>query len=198
MLIAGLVYFFASTAPARAGIEGSPHDLSSDGSGICVFCHTPMSASSDTSMPLWNRQASSKTISMYNSATLDMTIEATPGDVSLMCLSCHDGSMAYDSLINNPGIKNNGMMTGTAAVGADGLANDHPISIAYDPSKDPDFAPVSNGKVGGLPLFVKNGEKGHATQVECSTCHDVHDPANGNFLRMSNAGSRLCLTCHIK
>ena len=143
---------------------------------------------------------------MYSSDTLDMTIEATPGDVSQMCLSCHDGSMAYDSLINNPGVsnprannpgvKNRTIMTGPSAIGADGLANDHPISIEYDPSKDPNFAPATNGRVGGLPLFVKNGQSGPATQVECSTCHDVHDPGNGSFLRMSNAGSNLCLTCH--
>lgn len=127
-----------------------------------------------------------------------MTIESTPGDVSLMCLSCHDGSMAYDSLLNNPGVSNKGVMTGRVAIGADGLANDHPISIEYDPSKDSDFAPVTNGRVGGLPLFVKSGDTGPATQVECSTCHDAHDPGNGNYLRMSNASSNLCLTCHIK
>lgn len=198
MLLVALFISVLGTAQARAGVEGSSHDLSLNGEGICIYCHTPMSASSDTSSPLWNRESSGKTISMYTSATLDMTIEATPGDVSLVCLSCHDGSMAYDSLINNPGIVNKTVMTGRMAIGADGLANDHPISIEYDPSKDPDFAPVTNGHVGGLPLFVKSGARGEATQVECSTCHDVHDPSMGNFLRMSNARSQLCLTCHLK
>lgn len=198
MLLAAVVASLVGISIANAGVEGSSHDLSLDGEGICIYCHTPMSASSDTSMPLWNREPSSKTMTMYSSATLDMSIESTPGDVSLMCLSCHDGSMAYDSLINNPGIDNNTSMTGSAAVGADGLANDHPISIEYDVSKDPDFAPVTNGHVGVLPLFVKTGGYGEATQVECSTCHDVHDPGQGNFLRMSNARSALCLTCHQK
>lgn len=197
ILLAWLFFGIAGIADVHANsIAGSPHDLSMNGEGICVYCHTPMSASLDGSAPLWNRKTSSKTLSMYSSSTLDMTIESAPGGVSLMCLSCHDGSMAYDSLINNPGVANNGVMTGTSAIGADGLANDHPISIEYDPSKDPNFAPVTNGRVGGLPLFVKDGQSGPATQVECSTCHDVHDPGNGNFLRMSNAGSSLCLTCH--
>jgi predicted CXXCH cytochrome family protein len=33
-------------------------------------------------------------------------------------------------------------------------------------------------------------------QVECSSCHNVHDNAYGNFLAMSNDGSALCLACH--
>ena len=198
-MLAWLFFGVIGIAEGHASsIIGSSHDLSTDGEEVCIYCHTPMSASSDTSGPLWNRKVSGKAISMYSSATLDMTIETTPGEVSLLCLSCHDGSMAYDSLINNPGVKNSGVMSGSKAVGADGLANDHPISIEYDPSKDPDFAPVTNGTVGGLPLFVKSGGKGPATQVECSTCHDVHDPGFGNYLRMPNTRSRLCLTCHVK
>jgi predicted CXXCH cytochrome family protein len=34
--------------------------------------------------------------------------------------------------------------------------------------------------------------------VECASCHDPHTNANGTFLRMSNAGSAVCLACHIK
>ena len=35
-------------------------------------------------------------------------------------------------------------------------------------------------------------------KVECSSCHLVHDPSIPPFLRKSNAGSQLCLTCHVK
>ncbi|MBI3593131.1 MAG: hypothetical protein HY099_06610 [Nitrospirae bacterium] len=35
-------------------------------------------------------------------------------------------------------------------------------------------------------------------RVECPSCHDPHDPSRNTFLRKSNAGSALCLTCHIK
>ncbi|MHB1590181.1 MAG: cytochrome c3 family protein [Sulfuricella sp.] len=34
--------------------------------------------------------------------------------------------------------------------------------------------------------------------VECASCHDPHSSVNPTFLRMSNAGSQLCLACHIK
>lgn len=32
--------------------------------------------------------------------------------------------------------------------------------------------------------------------IECSSCHSVHDDTNGHFLRVSNVGSALCLSCH--
>lgn len=34
--------------------------------------------------------------------------------------------------------------------------------------------------------------------VECASCHDPHSSANDTFLRISNAGSAVCLACHTK
>jgi predicted CXXCH cytochrome family protein len=34
--------------------------------------------------------------------------------------------------------------------------------------------------------------------VECASCHDPHTAANPTFLRISNAGSAVCLACHTK
>ena len=34
--------------------------------------------------------------------------------------------------------------------------------------------------------------------VECASCHDPHNAANGTFLRKTNAGSAVCLACHNK
>ena len=34
--------------------------------------------------------------------------------------------------------------------------------------------------------------------VECASCHNPHTAENATFLRVSNTGSRLCLTCHAK
>lgn len=59
-----------------------------------------------------------------------------------------------------------------------------------------------------LPLYVRQeegegsglGGKGEVEEVpyvECSSCHDPHG-TNKLFLRVSNEGSRLCLTCHDK
>lgn len=46
---------------------------------------------------------------------------------------------------------------------------------------------VSAGALTGAQAFV-----------ECASCHDPHTSANPTFLRISNAGSAVCLSCHIK
>jgi predicted CXXCH cytochrome family protein len=147
---------------------------------------------------------------MYNSsvsATMDMTVAANPQGVSAVCLSCHDGTVAFDSLLNKPGSGSGApvgwtwnapgnTMTSTtspsAMLGSD-LRNDHPISVTYDASKDPAFVAPVNGAVNGLPLYGSG-----KNQMECASCHNVHDNTNAPFLRVANGGSALCLKCHIK
>ena len=213
-----IMVMLAGNADA-AGIAGSKHDLSaltgnaykSSGTGadqLCSFCHTPHFGTSDTAnLPLWNRTIATSGYTMYSSSTIDMTIAAQPQGVSAACLSCHDGVVALDELLNKPGSGLTGpsltftpALTGNrlnaaqnpAAFIAQDLKNDHPVSITYDTTKDTKFIPAVNGKVGVLPLYgtAKN-------QVECGTCHNVHDATISPFLRTSNAGSALCLTCHI-
>lgn len=198
MLLAGLAFVVVGPAGTNNDMHGSAHDFSSNGEELCLYCHTSMSPSPGTAPPLWDREISDRSFTMYKSATMDMKVETVPGEASLVCLSCHDGTMAFNPLVKNPGIQSDALMTGRAAIGADGIANDHPVAVEYDPSKDPDYAPVTNGRVGELPLYVKSGGSGRRTQVECLTCHDPHNLDNPNFLRMSNARSRLCLTCHLK
>jgi hypothetical protein len=109
-----------------ASVVGSRHDLSSgnpntsavrvtgdggtgfDTTQTCVFCHTPHgSQSRDTvDAPLWNRGITSATYQPYQSPTLDSGaggVAPPPDGVSLACLSCHDGTVALDLLVNRPG-----------------------------------------------------------------------------------------------
>lgn len=155
-IVAAGVVFSAGMAGA-ATIKGSKHDLGSGGisqhssSGsntteVCVFCHTPHSANTSATAPLWNKSLPSSTYTRYstlNSTTIDGT-NATVGSVSLACLSCHDGSQAMDVMINKPGSGgynaagaqfNSGSAMSNAAgktpmLGTD-ISNDHPISIQY-------------------------------------------------------------------
>jgi predicted CXXCH cytochrome family protein len=195
---------------AKAGvIAGTKHDLTSvTGSGqteICVFCHTPHFSGSTA--PLWNR-TNSATYTMYTSATMDMAQISgnTPGGVSAACLSCHDGVQAYDALVNRQGSGLSGTvgtvkMTGASTMLLDGsssLTNDHPISIIYNPALDTKFTAITTpgakgANVGTLPLYGAG-----FNQVECASCHNVHDNANAPFLRLANTGSALCLKCHDK
>ncbi len=49
-----------------------------------------------------------------------------------------------------------------------------------------------------IMLFTNNTAFSGQPTVECASCHDPHTPNNGVFLRVSNQGSGLCLSCHVK
>lgn len=203
-----LIIIFSNIVQAGT-IVGSDHDFSSSGwSGgeICIACHTPHNAATNvTDAPLWNHEITQQTYTLYNSPTLDSSV-AQPGGSSKLCLSCHDGSIAIDSLINAP--SNGQTLTGKVAVGSDGLNNDHPISMDYTTTlaasdgalHDPAAQSVTIGsgtstKTGTISEVILFNDK-----VQCASCHDVHNnfTSGGKLLRVSISGSQLCLTCHAK
>jgi predicted CXXCH cytochrome family protein len=47
-------------------------------------------------------------------------------------------------------------------------------------------------------LFTRNFNGTDGPAVECATCHDPHQSVNPTFLRLANAGSGVCLACHVK
>jgi hypothetical protein len=77
-------------------------------SEVCVFCHTPHGAAPNVQggAPLWNRKTHlSGNFTPYSAPNFDAAGQ-TPGQpkgVSLACLSCHDGVIGLDALINAPG-----------------------------------------------------------------------------------------------
>ncbi|HTN44242.1 MAG TPA: hypothetical protein VMN77_10655 [Nitrospiria bacterium] len=120
----GVLLMVALEPPAQAthdvrlseDVSRTKHNLSSNPdinatgtTEICVFCHTPhganMAASSNA--PLWNRLLPDDTsYEVYGSPNFDaqdVTGTRRPKGVSLACLSCHDGSIAFDALVNGPG-----------------------------------------------------------------------------------------------
>ena len=207
-----------------ASIVGSRHDLSTaTTTQVCEFCHTPHHANTNLPSPLWNRAESTQTFTLYGSPTLD-TMVSQPGASSRLCLSCHDGvnantmvngfsvSTKHD-LVSPPGGSRPDMTSypncerchtdiygggrRKLVLGTD-LRNDHPVSMNYPtPAQDPDFNPPPD-PLKGWGANSPNDVKLYAGGVECGSCHNVHDPANGNFLRKSNSGSALCFTCHRK
>lgn len=164
---------------------------------VCVYCHTPHGG--QTSAPLWNRNFSTATYQMYNgqhSSTIDMSVDPQPTGVSLACLSCHDGTVGLDVIINVPNSYQGSGAVGTTMpagrltnLGTD-LRNDHPVSVLYDPVADDKFHPATDIEAEGLVLY--------GGKVQCGSCHNPHTAQNRPFLRKSNAASDLCLTCHIK
>ena len=161
-LALGLAMGMSGAAFAATGIAATKHNLSSSGTGpnhttgtdqICVFCHTPHGSDTSAAVPLWNKNLpAGNSYQVYNSvaasatSTIDGTIAANVGSVSLACLSCHDGSQAMDNALNKPGTGGynaagasiGGVWTGSATMsgtpipvlGTD-LTNDHPIGIQY-------------------------------------------------------------------
>ena len=70
---------------------------------VCVYCHTPHGANSKIDAPLWNRTINTSSYTIYDKPrTLNRPI-GQPGPNSLTCLTCHDGTIAIDSIINMPG-----------------------------------------------------------------------------------------------
>ncbi|MDK9698580.1 MAG: cytochrome c3 family protein [bacterium] len=197
-----------------AQISGTPHDLSSATSGsnayysnqsqICIFCHTPHAASSARTQ-LWNRSEPAGTFQVYSSPTMNAFDPTGPipnvTGSSLMCLSCHDGVTALNSLVYNgrhgvPQMTGGNTLTGLANLNdASGLTNDHPVSINYATAAaaDAELRPI-----GTLPGWaIKDGNS-----IQCSSCHNVHSFGATSdmqpFLNASKTGSALCLQCHIK
>jgi predicted CXXCH cytochrome family protein len=174
-----------------AQITGTKHDFKAQawsGGEICKACHTPHNAKAVTGAVLWNHRVSVATYTTYTSSTMNATM-GQPDGTSKLCLSCHDGTVALEDFgsVTTGTIK----ITGTALVGTD-LSNDHPVSFTYDAAlvtADKGLKAVTDPNV--APLLFSG-------KVECASCHDVHGTGIAKLLRVSNAGSALCLTCHIK
>ena len=182
-------------------VVNSKHDLSARGPGpiravqesrICIFCHTPHNGAPQT--PMWNRENPRTHYRIYESTTLDARIDQ-PSGPSKMCLSCHDGSMALGNVLSRPVTHPIVMTARTIPPGAADLTNDlsddHPIGFRYDRALaniDRQLRPpevISRE----LPLGV-HGE------MHCTTCHDPHNNELGDFLRIPDQMSALCISCH--
>ncbi len=204
-LLCTLFVIFAPPAHAAADVANTRHNLSISGPGtikspaaideICVFCHTPHNALPDG--PLWNHTLSGQTYApLYDSTTL----AANPGQPtgsSLLCLSCHDGTVALGDLRNPPPANDMGgmqLLPGDRGYLGTDLSDDHPISFDYTAAVPGELAdPAATG----LPF--------EAGRVQCITCHDPHEADIDPFLRITtladpgnpNVG-QLCTACHVR
>jgi predicted CXXCH cytochrome family protein len=207
----------AGSAFAAGTVVGSKHDLRLVGGGtatgnglteVCVSCHTPHQATAANAQdPLWNHTGTSTAaFGVYASSTLNAAPAEIGGaamgsqSVSMLCMSCHDGTVSVLSMYNPPNsgtptvtaiasrIDASGFIISAANLGTS-LVDDHPINFNYAAAQAADSGLVAAGSI-SVPLF--------AGTMQCASCHNVHDPSNVPFLRMSNAASALCLDCHIK
>lgn len=232
----GVKYTKHNLGSTQAGIVGEGHTqwYSTEETEICVFCHIPHNPNiAGGKKFLWNRPDTTTSVFLLYTAspTLNMADAdkgASMSEISKMCMSCHDGVTALNSMANpRPpaiGIPNmEGYPVDTAAFFGDifppipanigegdigfplpgnNLTNDHPISFNYATARSNEGAgtTLKDPSLVDLPLW--DGK------VECVTCHDPHvnynaSYAGGNaalkpFLRKTNHSSSLCFTCHDK
>ncbi len=188
-------------ASANAGVKDSLHNLSTSGSGnvkatsadrICEFCHIAHSASSSGS--LWSRRNSLATYIPYSSTTA-VAQPGQPTGTSVLCLSCHDGTIALGEILNRAPAHSmaggsNAMPPGRANQGID-LSDDHPISFEYS-----SILASQNGELAMPGTFSQALPLDPNGEMQCTTCHDPHDSPYDKLLRISNIGSQVCIECH--
>jgi hypothetical protein len=183
----------------------------------CLSCHDGQTAvDSIINMPGSGRflktQETTENLAFLNSwnnsrgpdATVHARMSATE------CLACHSTAA---------GIVGAGATDFTAFVIGTDLRNDHPVGIRYPTTAGAgtDFREPPRMEA-RLAYFDTNGNahadageirlynSGDGYEVECASCHDPHGvPSAGpgsvfhpTFLRVSNVGSGVCLSCHIK
>ena len=205
ILAAGLLLSAANVMAQRdpaLAVISSRHDLSASGPGqtssseqnACIFCHGSHLKSGGPRTPMWNRELSSQTYNTYASSTYDAGPGQPSAGVSKLCLSCHDGTIALGQTVNRGLISASGRLGNAALIETD-LTNDHPFGIT----------PVDDGQLVAFmfqdpPSTADSKVKLVSGRVECTTCHNAHDPAgdpdNRKFLIRSNANGALCLACH--
>lgn len=162
LIILPLILFLSLINAYSDSVVNSPHNFSWDygissyqfeTSKVCVFCHTPHHANSGSPV-LWNRTIkSSASFTLYSSSTLQAVQDLDSSKYSLLCLSCHDGSTAINTLVNYWGetftpqqaavriADVTGIGANIGGLDASGnpvgpfnvsLTNDHPVGFIYD------------------------------------------------------------------
>ncbi|MCC6908547.1 MAG: hypothetical protein IT430_11435 [Phycisphaerales bacterium] len=198
----------APAAPAQ--IIGSAHDFTSAGwaqSQSCLPCHTSHNAAAIeingySAGRLWNHALPAQN-QVYTTYEGDLTRDEALDSYSLLCMGCHDGTVALDAFGDGVGTQ---FISGDALVGTD-LTAQHPVGAsAVWPNPEPSYLnprstwenqSFGGDRMGRLRLMVVQGAE--QSVVSCATCHEPHNRGGNDYLlRIDNTNSQMCLTCHSK
>ncbi|MCW8922500.1 MAG: hypothetical protein OQK69_02555 [Gammaproteobacteria bacterium] len=208
-LISGLTAIVISGSLMALGagnIAATKHNLSSTSAAaikatdgqtqICVFCHTPHN--SNPIAPLWNKSSNGNTYIPYDSSTFSIATPGQPTGSSLLCLSCHDGTLALGEIYNDTDVTMTDLTMPAGVTnlgeGTNDLSNDHPVSFDYATAAGLNSELKTVAAVNSDPDVHLDG----SGLVQCTSCHDPHTDAVPKFLVKSNTASALCITCHTK
>ncbi|MBL8490546.1 MAG: cytochrome c3 family protein, partial [Rhodocyclaceae bacterium] len=179
----------------------------------CLSCHDGQTAvDSIINMPGSGRYLESQKTSQSNAFLNTWNNTRGPdatvhlGLAGAECLACHSSTAGFIGA---------GATDFTVFAIGTNLTNDHPIGVLLPTGED---WKVPGGTKGTTKFFDANGDGRMSSnevrlyagdrgpEVECASCHDPHgvpsggpgSPFNKSFLRVSDAGSAICLTCHSK
>lgn len=205
LVLAAAVLFSGPVIAQKSAMLGGPHDVRATGNtgDACSGCHTPHGANTSYKAVLWNRSyvPTAASFTPYDMTTnpdfKGGAVSLGAGSaLSLLCMSCHDGTTALNAVINTPNgtVFKTGTVSAASRLGSD-LSNDHPVGFSYDASLTGQGSPAKLVQTPD-PTKVRLFGSAGARRVECGSCHDAHTNAAG-FLRSPNTNSALCLACHI-
>ena len=165
----------------RGAIEGQKSSVQS----MCEFCHSPHSIKAK--VPTWRGSNPGTRYIMYDqsiSSTSNIPVDPSrqPDGSSILCLSCHDGTIALGS-------SQSSMPAGSSSILGTDLSDDHPISFVYDAT-----LAAADGQLKYTPMFPVTLDGN--SKLQCASCHDPHNDTYSNFLVASNEFSDLCFKCH--
>jgi hypothetical protein len=160
----------ATESQPMPGLQGSKHDFSSEewtGGDSCIACHADRREDFPAEAPLWNPSAEFNRT--FGDAVQDRDGRLSlPGDGTMICMRCHDGTMAKDMFGGLAPPSSANKRHPAILTTGHGRTN-HPVGVAY-PAFDRDFRPLnavlSEGKV-----LLPDG------RIECISCHDPHNVA---------------------
>ncbi len=205
---AAALNLLAMQSVLAGSIMGSAHDFTNynwSGGQVCIACHNPHNSNTGVTVaPQWNHTVTNQTYTLYGSASLKAAV-GQPGILPKLCLSCHDGTVAVDSF---GGVTGSQFISNANRIGIT-LKDDHPIGLLYDSALaatngslfDPSSKTVTIGSGGTTQTGTIASTILYGGQLECSTCHDVHNKYTAvepGLLKVTATGSAICKACHNK
>ncbi len=189
-----VLFIIANAGLGQTSIVSTKHNLSVSGAGglkatseteVCIFCHA--SHSGNAQAPLWNRNDSPTTYTLYGSPSMNANTQQ-PGTSSRLCLSCHDGTVALGAVLNRTDpisfpVGKDKIPPDYRSNLSENLGDDHPLNIDTHPT-----GYNCSGCHTTHPLTTRN--------LECSSCHNAHDNTYGKFLVTDPVNGGICLRCH--
>lgn len=172
------------TRTLESGLIGSAHDFSKDGASrdLCLPCHTPHITATQAPLLISDNAATTQPTRAYPSPAGQLDA------ASLVCLSCHDGTVARDVYAGAHAASWSDL-SGRSLRRDEVRVTNHPVGIRY-PDGERGYHSSASVESGGR-IKLPNG------RIQCTTCHDPHNRnKQPSMLVISNDRSRLCLSCH--